>query len=341
MKRILILFSATLIVLYLNSCSKEKQQSKLNFTVVFYNVENLFDTVDEPGKSDEEFTPDGPKQWNQERYSKKVNDIAKVLSSINDKELPEIIGLCEIENQKVLEDLVGNSQLASGEYKIVHYESPDNRGIDNAFLYRPDEFEVISARPIHVSFEGEPDFHTRDILYVKGKTTNGEEMHIFVNHWPSRIGGTDATESSRLPIASILKNKIDSIQHQNNLAEIIVIGDMNDEPSNLSLAVVLGASRPESETDGLVNLMYPIYDENLGSYVYQGDWNMLDNIVVSSNLLDDKGFCCTEKQGHVFHQEWMEYKNSDDQISPNKTYGGSNYYGGVSDHFPVFLSLKR
>ncbi len=252
-----------------------------------------------------------------------------------------MIGLCEIENGKVLEDLVNDKYLAQGKYKIVHYESPDNRGIDCAFLYRPDEFKVISSRPVHVSFAGEPDFHTRDILYVKGKTLNGEEMHIFVNHWPSRIGGEEQTEYARVTVASLLKSKIDSVQNVNPSAEIIVMGDMNDEPSNKSLAEVLGASKPGNNNSNLVNLMYPVHEEKLGSYYYRGNWNMLDNLVVSSNLLDDKGFRCKDKQGHVFHQSWMEYKNTNGVLSPNRTYGGSNYYGGISDHFPVYMSLQR
>ncbi len=329
------------IVLVLISCSTQKFKNEKNLTIVFYNVENLFDTINEPGKSDEEFTPEGQDHWTEERYNKKIDDIAKVLSSINEKELPEMIGLCEIENQKVLQDLTVDKYLVQGKYRIVHYESPDKRGIDCAFLYRPDEFKVIESHPIHVAFEGEPDFLTRDILYVKGKTLNGEEMHIFVNHWPSRIGGEEQTEYARVTVAKLLKSKIDSVQNENTSAEIIVMGDMNDEPSNKSLSEILGAVKPGSNNEGLVNLMYPIEEENLGSYVYQGNWNMLDNIVVSSNLLDKKGFSCIDKQGHVFHQEWMEYKNSNDQISPNKTYGGSNYYGGVSDHFPVYINLKR
>ena len=265
-----IIFIAFTFVLLFTSCSSVKYQRKKNFTIVFYNVENLFDTINEPGKTDGEFTPNGSKQWNEERYTKKVNDIAKVLSLINENELPEMIGLCEVENQKVLEDLVENELLSNGDYKIVHYESPDNRGIDNAFLYRPDEFEVNFSQPIPVSFKGEPNFHTRDILYVKGKTNNGEEMHVFVNHWPSRIGGTDETESARLQVASKLKNKIDSIVSNNSSAEIIVMGDMNDEPSNLSLTYVLGASKPESNANGLVNLMYPIHEAKLRIILLSG-----------------------------------------------------------------------
>ena len=340
-KRTTVLLITILVVFVLISCSTEKSQNRRNLTVAFYNVENLFDTIDEPGKNDEEFTPGGQDKWTEERYYKKVDDIAKVLSSINEKELPEMIGLCEVENQKVLEDVVNDNHLSRGKYRIVHYESPDNRGIDCAFLYRPDEFDVVSSRPIHVSFAGEPEFHTRDILYVKGKTLNGEEMHIFINHWPSRIGGAEQSEYARVTVATLLKSKIDSVQQENSSAEIIVMGDMNDEPSNKSLTEVLGAAKPGDTNSGLVNLMYPIHEAKQGSYKYQGNWNMLDNLVVSSNLLDNKGFQCVEKQGHVFHREWMEYKNANGEISPNRTYGGTNYYGGISDHFPVYMSLKR
>lgn len=326
---------------FLFSCSTGKYNKKRNITVAFYNVENLFDTVNEPGKNDGEFTPDSEKKWTEERYSKKVNDIAKVLGAINKNELPEIIGLCEVENRKVLEDLVQTDVLEIGKYEIVHFESPDFRGIDCALLFRPDEFRMLKSSPVQVSFSDEPNYTTRDILYVKGETKNKEEFHIFVNHWPSRIGGNDETEPKRVAVATILKSKIDSVQNENSRANIIVLGDMNDEPSNKSLISVLGAKSPDTENAALINLMFPIYKNKLGSYYYRGNWNMLDNIVVSANLLDNKGFRCVEKQGAVFYESWMEYKNKNGEISPNRTYGGPNYYGGVSDHFPVYFKLQR
>ena len=330
-----------LTVFFLSSCSNGNYKNKRNLTIAFYNVENLFDLVDEPGKKDEEFMPESEKKWNEERYSKKLKDLSRVLSSINKNELPEIIGLCEVENKKVVEDLVETGELANKKYNVIHYESPDFRGIDCALVYRPDEFKVMTSFPIKVNFKNEPDYLTRDILYVKGKTKNREEFHIFVNHWPSRIGGTEKTEPNRIEVATILKNKIDSIQLENTSAKIIVMGDMNDEPSNNSLANTLSAQKPEVENADFVNLMYPVHTNNKGSYLYRGNWNMLDNMVVSSNLLDTKGFQCTDKQGFVFHKEWMEYKSEDGQVSPNRTYGGPNYYGGISDHFPVYFTLQR
>lgn len=330
-------FVLTVIV---HSIANAGYNKRRNLTVVFYNVENLFDTENTPGGNDAEFTPESEKKWTPERYQDKLKVISEVLSSVNQNELPEIIGLCEVENRKVLDDLVKTNPLEAGKYDIVHFESPDFRGIDVALLFRPDEFKVTWSAPVKVSFDAEPDFITRDILYVKGNATNNEEFHIFVNHWPSRTGGVEQTEPKRIAAAAILKSKIDSVQKANPEANIIVMGDMNDEPSNKSLAGILAAQSPETENAVLINLMYPLHEAKQGSYNYRGNWNMLDNIIVSPGLLDNKGFQCLEKQGFVFREAWMEYNNNG-QIAPNRTYGGPNYYGGPSDHFPVFFQLKR
>ena len=345
-KRAILLTLAILAVSFLlavivHSFKNAGYNKKRNLTVVFYNVENLFDTENTPGGNDAEFTPESEKKWTPERYQKKLEDISRVLASVNQKELPEIIGLCEIENRGVLEDLIKTEHLEGGEYEIAHFESPDFRGIDVALLYRSEEFKVTWSAPVKISFVDEPNFNTRDILYVKGKTINREEFHIFVNHWPSRIGGVEQTEPKRIAIAQLLKSKIDSVQNVNPEANIVVMGDMNDEPSNKSLNEILLAKSPETENAALINLMHPLHQIKQGSYNYRGNWNMLDNIIVSTGLLDNKGFQSVEKQGFVFREQWMEYQNSKGEISPNRTYGGPNYYGGVSDHFPVFFQMKR
>ena len=330
-----------LLILLIISCHKESQVTDRKLTIVFYNTENLFDTRNEPGKNDGEFTPEGSKKWTTERYQKKIRDIARVLSSVDSTDLPEIIGMCEIENDKVLDDLTRTGFLKRGHYRIVHYESPDYRGIDNALLYRPDEFSVITSSPIRVSFKNDPGFVTRDILYVKGKVPDGEVLNIFVNHWPSRIGGDKETEPERIGVAAILRKKVDSLVVADKDPEIIILGDMNDEPVNISLVNTLGAKDPQTDPQAfLQNLMFPLKKQGLGSYNYQNRWNMLDNMIVSRNLLDDNGFRCVEKQGHIFHQAWMEFKNRNGSMTPNRTYGGNNYYGGVSDHFPVYFTLE-
>jgi len=344
MKTHLAFFKQIIIVLpvlvMLASCSKKEYKKGSNLTIAFYNVENLFDTEDEPFKDDNEFLPGSKKKWTEKRYGKKLESLSKVLSSINKNELPEIIGLCEVENKRVLNDLVNTKHLSSGKYKIVHYESPDFRGIDCALLYRPDEFKVLKSAPVRVKFKDNPGYTTRDILYVKGKTETREILHIFVNHWPSRNGGLSKTEFKRVAVAKVLKNKIDRILAKSPEANIIIMGDMNDEPSNRSLSQILGAQKPGTYNSEFVNLMYPVHENKKGSYRYRGNWNMLDNIVVSKNLLDDKGYRCTPENGFVFHEKWMEYKNKKGQILPNRTYGGPNYYGGISDHFPVYFTLQ-
>ncbi len=328
-------------VLIFTSCAPWKNATYRNMTVAFYNVENLFDLENEPGKNDEEFTPESDKNWDLIKYRKKLADISRVISGINEGDLPEIVGLCEVENEQVLTELVQTGLLANGKYEIVHHESPDFRGIDCALVYRPEEFKVTDHFTVSVSFENDPESVTRDILYVKGRTRNREEFHIFVNHWPSRIGGVAQTEPKRLAVARILKGKIDSVMASSSNAHIIVMGDMNDDPDNKSLMEVLNAQPPSTPGATLVNLMFPDFKDGKGTYNYRGNWNMLDNLIVSPGLIDDKGFRCVEEKGHIFREEWMEYKNRDGEISPNRTYGGPNYYGGVSDHFPVYFRLRR
>ena len=310
-------------------------------TVAFYNVSNLFDMEDEPENYDDEFTPEGKNKWNRKRYIKKLTDVSRVVSSINEGDLPEIVGFCEVENEKVLKDITSTGLLASGRYRVVHHESPDGRGIDCALIYRPAEFRVTYHLPVPVRFSDDPGHKTRDILYVKGRTTNREEFHIFVNHWPSRIGGQTKTESKRLAAARILKERIDSVIAVSPKANIIVMGDMNDNPDNKSLLEIVGARSLSAGDAGMVNLMLPAYKEGRGSFFYNGEWQMYDNIIVSESLLDDRGFRCMEGQGHIFHDEWMKYTNRQGVKIPNRTFDGNNYYGGVSDHFPVYFRMRR
>lgn len=322
----------SLFIALIVSCQEDPLKKQA--TVVFYNVENLFDTIDDPSTNDEEFLPASDKQWNTERYQKKLADIAKVLGNINAQELPELIGLCEIENQQVLKDLVQTEPLTKGNYQIVHFNSPDERGIDVALLFREGEFKVLSKEAILVN----PGFKTRDILHVYGKLGN-ERLHLFVNHWPSRWGGLEKSQPNRIVAAQTLKTNVDSLIAENPEVKIIIMGDMNDEPDNKSLIDVLGAKAPNSSAE-LYNLMIPLDEQKLGSYNYQGNWNMLDNLIISEPVLKGDGLVVSDQLGQVFHQAWMEYRNKNDEMSPNRTYGGPNYYGGISDHFPVYMHLN-
>lgn len=331
MKNRVIIF--ILLITVLASCKQDPLKKKA--TIVFYNVENLFDTINDPTINDDEFLPDSVKKWNSKRYNKKLSDIAKVLSSINEEELPELIGVCEIENRLVLDDLAKTGLLATGNYQIIHIDSPDKRGIDVALLYRKGEFKELAHEALLVN----PGFATRDILHVFGKLGK-DKIHLFINHWPSRWGGMEKSEPNRIIAAQTLKNKVDEILQDDPNAKIVIMGDMNDEPNNKSLSSVLQAKAPGLNSQ-LYNLMIPINNDDIGSYNYQKNWNMLDNFIVSKSVLHSSGFTVNDQVGHIFHQAWMEYNDKTGNMSPSKTYGGPNYFGGISDHFPVYIQLTK
>lgn len=320
------------------ACTSQKQMLRSEYTVLSYNVENLFDTADDPKIPDEEFLPQSEKKWTGERYQKKLDDLAKVIAGVNPSDYPEIIGLVEIENQTVLEDLIHTAALKSHPYGIIHEESPDYRGIDVALLYRKDAFKEEWHETLPVVFAEDTAFKTRDILHVVGKVKNNT-VHVFVNHWPSRIGGDDKTEPKRVLAASVLKSKVDELMAADANARVIIMGDMNDEPANKSLQETLGAKSPDSGSK-LVNLMMPDDQNGLGTYFYSGNWNMLDNIVVSKAMISGKKVKVENNKGEIYRSDWMIFTNKNGDKTPNRTYVGNKYTGGVSDHFPVYFKMK-
>lgn len=328
---------ALLVIWALGSCTSVKKTLKKEYTVVSYNVENLFDTLDDPTIPDEEFLPLSEKKWDSARYQIKLNDLVRVISELNPKELPEIVGLVEVENRAVLEDLIQTAALKDQNYAIIHEESPDYRGIDVAMIYRKDAFTEISHETLPVVFPDDPEFKTRDILHVTGKLRH-KIVHVFVNHWPSRIGGDEKTEPKRVLAASVLKRRTDELLAEDPKARIIIMGDMNDEPANKSLNTILGAAAPGSGS-GLVNLMLPDDIAGLGTYFYSGNWNMLDNMVVSDAVLKSRGMAVENNKGTVFSSDWMIYTNKNGDKTPNRSYVGNKYVGGVSDHFPVYFRM--
>lgn len=311
------------------------QLPKNALEVVFYNVENLYDTDDDPLVDDNDFLPDSANKWTAERYQKKLSDLAKVLKTASQDGLPELIGLCEVENRKVVEDLMKTEPLNEAKFVVVHEDSPDKRGIDVALAYNSARLKELHHEKMSVSFDFEPDTDTRDILYVKlqsGKDT----LHVFVNHWPSRRGGQEASEAKRLKAASVLLSKTDSLQKQNELAKIIVMGDFNDYPNNRSMTEVLN-SIPGSN-GYLVNLTHPLHEQGLGTYNYKGEWGMLDQFIVSKGLLmAPQGLQTTTSSASIIKEDWMLYAEDGKEPAPSKTYGGPNYYGGYSDHLPIKL----
>jgi predicted extracellular nuclease len=326
----------SLAALFFISCKTQK------YTVAFYNTENLFDTIDTPNKIDEEFLPSSTKQWNTERYTKKINDLGHVIEAIDSVNYPAIVGLCEVENDIVLNDLAKSNFLSKAGYQIVWHDGPDVRGIDCAMLYDPKRFHIIHSEFVPVVNPNDSTFATREIVHVTGKMA-GETFDVFVNHWPSRRGGEEGSVPLRGLAATVLRSKVDEVIAANPNPNIVIMGDFNDEPGDSSVTMILKAYPNDKtpEPTELVNLMYDEYSRKEGSYNYRGTWNMLDNLIVSGNLVTKKkGLKTTLDDGHVFHLPFMEFVSDKGEMSPNRTYGRT-YFGGISDHFPVYLILKK
>ena len=303
--------------------------------VLFYNVENLFDTIDDPAKADEEFTPTGKKMWNDERYAYKLKQLGKVIASA-DSHMPDILGLCEIENRKVVEDLNASTYFSKVNYEILHNESPDGRGIDVGLMFNPDRIQLDDIEYIQSTLPVGDRPNTRLVLHAKGEF-NGEELHIYVNHWPSRYGGQKESEPNRLTVAYNVRKSVDQVLEDNSNANILLMGDFNDHPNNKSLREVIGAGLDGS--NGMVNLMWEKHKRGEGSYNYRGEWGALDQFVVTPSLTDGKGLDVDLNTVQFVRHDWMMYVNDEGEAYPNRTYGGPNYYAGFSDHLPIAMRL--
>ncbi len=330
--------SFTIVLIILIPFISYSQKEKSTSTVAFYNVENLFDIKNDPITKDEDFTPEGKKKWTNERYEKKLNDIAKVISSITESELPVLVGFAEVENKLVLEDLVKIKSLKAGNYKVVHEDSPDIRGIDVGLIYKTDNFKYLSHKKIPIPLNTK--YKVRDILYTKGILNDSDTLHIFVNHWKSRSGGVEKTEPQRIKSAQVLRKFIDSILQINKNANIIIMGDLNDEPTNKSVFEILKANN-SSDPNTLFNSMLQLSKDGFGSHSYKGEWSVLDHMIISNNLVNEKGLDVDENTGHIFSADWITFNYKNGNKSPNRTYGGPNYYGGYSDHYPVYIILEK
>lgn len=319
------------------------------YKVMFYNVENLFDTIRDPEIYDEEFTPQGPKQWNTTKYNKKLGNIERVLFDIAaiDKIYPAVIGVSEIENRTVLEDIIAMPKLAPANYRIVHYDSPEARGVDVAFFYRPDVFKLEGSFPVKTVVPQLPNFKTRDILTMWG-TIEGEPVFFMVAHWPSRLGGKDASEFKRIAVGEQMRRIADSVRRENPAVKVIAMGDFNDDPIDPSIAIGMGAKGRVKDVQ--VGDFFAPYTEmlkaGLGTLAYGDAWNIFDNIVVSDNLLDGDGLKIqkapgSKYYGNIFKQHYMLQKEGSFKGYPLRTYVGNNFQGGFSDHFPVYIYIAK
>jgi len=308
-----------LLILILCSYNCNNEIVNSNLSIGFWNVENLFDLIDDPDKRDEEFALNGKKNVTQKIYDLKINNSVEVLKDLN----VDILGLCEVENKNVLNDL--NDAFEEKEYKIIHYESPDERGIDNALLYDPKKFNVLSSKPIRNILGGNDK--TRDILYVEG-TFNRDLIHIFVNHWPSNYGGKEKSIPKRNSTSKLLLAEIQKIKRAEVEPNIVLLGDFNEDPDDKNVLLL--------ESAGLTNLMMDMTDkEEMSTYIYRGTNYLYDQIIVSNCVLDEKGFTLADSTAYIldlpkYRQQKGKYKNY-----PFRFWAGNKLLGGYSDHLAV------
>ncbi|MDL2224081.1 endonuclease [Bacteroidales bacterium OttesenSCG-928-M06] len=320
-------------------------EAQTTFRTLFYNVENLFDTEDNPEKADDEFTPEGVRHWTKKRYWTKIKNIAQVIISTGEWNYPALIGMCEIENDKVLKDLTRYSPLKHANYQYILTQSPDLRGINIALLYQRDQFKYLQHTAIRLYFPHDKEKKTRDILHVSGIIITQDTLDIFLCHFPSRRGGELQSEADRMYTADILRKNVDSLFQVRKNANIIIMGDFNDEPSDKSISSSLKAYYPIypfNHTD-LYNLFLPLSKKSkIGSYKYQDEWNLLDQIIVSGNLLNqERNFFVDSKSTQIFQADFL--LTSDKAYSgrrPKKSYHGYKYEGGFSDHLPVMVDFR-
>ncbi len=313
--------------------------------VGFYNVENLFDTLDTPGVNDSEFTPQSGKRWNTERYYRKLENLATVLSKVGTDVHPDglsIIGISEIENRAVMEDLVNTPPLNERHYDIVHYDSPDKRGVDVGLIYQPKYFQVYNHKSYRLNIAGRDDFFSRDQLVVSGVLL-GDTVHVMVSHWPSRRGGEKRSRPLRMEAAKLGRHIIDSLLTMNADAKILYTGDFNDDPVDPSVKRVLRTeAKKENAVNGrLYNPYHELYSKGIGSLAYRDAWNLFDQIIVSPGLVRPKNKGFRFYLARVFNEPFLLQREGSFAGYPLRTYVGDNYMGGFSDHFPVYVILVR
>jgi len=295
------------------------------YRVVFWNLENFFDTFYDKGKEDGSFTPLGEMHWTKKRFTVKRNAIAKTIIGAGEGSAPVIIGFAEVEKRYVLTNLIEKTPLAQIGYSIIHKDSPDRRGIDVALIYRRELFFLLKTEFIRVTL---PDTTatTRDILYTKGVLDREDTLHIFVNHWPSKFGGAKFSEPGRKTASDALKRKCDSILHRNESANIIAMGDFNDTPDAATITAL----------DNLINLSYSLHKRGEGSIKYRGAWEVIDQMLISRNLLK------REVSMSVYSPQYLLEKDvTYSGMKPKRTYIGPRYNGGISDHLPTVLRVRR
>ena len=334
-----------LFLIFVPGCYSFAQSGSMEFSILFYNTENLFDSFDNPETSDEEFTPMGARHWTSKRLNLKLQNLSKVILASAKWQPPAIVGLCEIENNYVFEKLLYETSLKSYLYKIIHKESPDPRGIEVAMLYDQDKFLPLTYRYIPLKLKNDSILKTREILYVKGKLGETDTFHIFINHWPSRFSEMLETKSYRNNAGALLKSLTDKILQSNPSSKIVIMGDFNDQPTDQSLSIDLKALNVSQQIDeeSLYNLSGLWQKPGIGTLKFQSQWSVFDQIIVSGNLLKNESGLYSKPENAIIVSLPFLFER-DEQYGGQKlkrTYVGFSYNGGFSDHLPVLLKLSK
>ena len=337
-----------LAIISLNTTAQEKRNFKIH-TIAFYNVENLFDTINDINKNDEASPIMEIKFNRSEIYKKKVKNMASVIEDIGSdlvNKSPSIVGLSEVENRNVIEDLLNNKHLSNKNYDIVHYDSPDERGIDVGLIYNKDVFKVNSTKShelIIYDNNSSKRNYTRDQLVVSGLLDN-ELIHIIVNHWPSRSGGEERSRAGRMAAAELNKKIIDSLQNKYKNAKIITMGDFNDDPHDDSMKKILNAKKhiEDVKTNGIYNPMEVILsDQGIGSNAYRDVWQLFDQILVTEPFLNKKYDSYQFYKAGIFNKSYLINKAGRYKGYPFRSFSWGSFTGGYSDHLPPYIYLIK
>ncbi len=323
----------------------DDEKAFIGVGIGFYNVENLFDTINDPNIRDDDFTPQGSNRWNSERYFEKLDNLAEVIYKLGQEVNPDglaVLGLAEVENETVLADLAAHEKISDRNYQYVFERGPDRRGMHVAFFYNPTYFEYVSHNNYPTVIEGRPDFITRDQLLLTGNLL-GERMHFIVAHWPSRVGGEARSRPGRIGKADIARHVIDSIQEAEPGAKVFMMGDFNDNPTDISIRKHL-RSRGSNEgirENELYNPFETFYRRGIGSNAWRDAWSLFDQILLTPSLLGDDYSSFSYLRAEVFNRPFLRQPSGRFKGYPFRTFGGGVYLGGYSDHFPVCVYLIR
>ena len=337
---------------FLITCAFAKAQQKKNYrihTIAFYNVENLFDTENDPITFDDDRTPNGKDHWTEAIYADKVSKIARVISEIGvdvTKDTPALVGLAEVENRKTIEALANDPKLLSSNYGIAHFDSPDRRGIDVALMYKKDLFKPIDVSKheliIYSNEDSDRRNYTRDQLLVSG-FLDGDLIHVIVNHWPSRSGGEARSRKKRMAAAALTIKIMDSLQSNDPYAKVIILGDLNDDPTSPSVRKVLKASgKKDKVKDKMIyNPMEPIFKKGIGTLAYRDEWNLFDQILVTAPLIENDYSSYRFYKAGIYNKNYLTNPKGRYKGYPYRSFANGGYTGGYSDHFPVYIFLIK